>query len=433
MALAGVSKHKFQGGVLPGGFLTDPGGSACGGEIVDTHVARVTAMYRTPEAHLAAVRALVPARATRSMPLLDAASIRSALAHDVAAVVDSPAFDNSQMDGYAVGFTGAGAAPVGPTVPAGVDPDQLYPGGLGELAAPVMTGSKLPRGTVRVAPVERCEPAEFLPAGDQVTLPEGVAGQFVRPQGADAPAGSMIAPAGTRVDPALVAALASQGLDTVEVVAPARILLITGGREIGSAGAASIPDSNSPMLRALADRAGIEVAGDVRTDDSPEALRTAVADAIAAAGGVDAIVTSGGISHGKFEVVRQVFTGNAWYGHVAQQPGGPQGLSTFQDIPVISLPGNPVSTLVSFRLYVAPVLGYAPEPVWVKLHPSARVVRGLDSKEQFLRARIEDGCALPVGGAGSHLIVQATGATCLIRVPAGARCNPGDLVLTYPL
>ncbi|QYH19888.1 molybdopterin molybdotransferase MoeA [Corynebacterium aquatimens] len=400
-------------------------------------------MQRTPEAHLAAVRELVPAREPRSTLLFDASLHHATLTEDVVATVDSPAFDNSQMDGYALGFVEAEEAQVGPTVPAGVDPEALYPAGLGSLAAPVMTGSKLPRGTVRVVPVEACEPPQFQAEGETVRVPPGDAGQFVRPRGVDVAAGDVIAPAGTRVGPALVATLAAQGIDKVAAQRPARILLVTGGREIGSAGAASIPDSNGPMLRALAARAGIEVAGHVRTDDDPSVLRQAVSDAVAGAVaaaadcgvdcGVDAIVTSGGISHGKFEVVRQVFSDHAWYGHVAQQPGGPQGVSTFDGIPVISLPGNPVSTLVSFRLYVAPVLGHAPEPVRVPLAASAGDVRGLDGKDQFLRGRIEDGCALPVGGAGSHFIAQATASTCLIRVPAGAAFHPGDLTTVYPL
>lgn len=135
----------------------------------------------------------------------------------------------------------------------------------------------------------------------------------------------------------------------------------------------------------------------------------------------DAVVTSGGISHGKFEVARQVFA-DGWYGHEDQQPGGPQGLSTFRGVPVISLPSNPVSTLVSFRLCVAPALV-----------PLAEPVTGIDGREQFLRGRITDFRATPVSGAGSHLLAQAAPAQCLIRVPADAELSAGDLARVYPL
>ena len=203
---------------------------------------------------------------------------------------------------------------------------------------------------------------------------------------------------------------------------------MTGGAEVGGAGAAQIRDANTPMLKAMAHRYGIKVVATVSTDDDPSRLSARIAEAVDATL-PDAVVTSGGISHGKFEVVRQVLN-DGWYGHVTQQPGGPQGLSRYRGIPVISLPGNPISSLVSFRLYVAPVLGVAPDPLWM---PSAEPVTGLADKDQFLRGRIEDGYATPVGGAGSHLLTQSATATCLLRVPANTRLSKGDLIPVYPL
>ncbi|WP_066527488.1 molybdopterin molybdotransferase MoeA [Corynebacterium bouchesdurhonense] len=388
-------------------------------------------MARTPEAHLAAVRELVPAlpaEAVVSATPIDAAKRGARLAAEVRAVRDSPAFDNSQMDGYALPAATAGTYTTGPTVAAGADPDALYPHGLAGLAAPVMTGAKLPRGTAAVVAVETCQPGTFVADGEVVRAPAAAPGQYIRRAGTDIAAGEVLAPAGVRVTPALVGALAAQGVEAVPVHRAARILVVTGGAEIGRPGAAAIPDSNGPALEALAARHGIEVAGRLRTDDDPDALRRAAAEAVEVLA-PDAVVTSGGISHGKFEVVRQAFP-HGWYGHVAQQPGGPQGLSSFRGVPVISLPGNPVSTLVSFRLYVAPVLGHAPAPVWVPLG-GAEPVEGLAGREQFLRGRVEDGLAVPLGGAGSHLLSQGAGADCLIRVPAGARLRPGELALVY--
>lgn len=389
-------------------------------------------MARTPEAHLAAVRELVPAPTAgtaETATLVEAAARGARLAAEVRAVRDSPPFDNSQMDGYALPAAAAGHYATGPTVAAGADPDALYPNGLAGLAAPVMTGAKLPRGTAAVVAVEACEPGAFVADGEAVRAPAAALGQYIRRAGSDIAAGEVLAPAGARVTPALVGALAAQGVEA-SVRRAARILVVTGGAEIGQPGAAAILDSNGPVLEALAARHGIEVAGRLRTDDNPDALRRAAAEAVEALA-PDAVVTSGGISHGKFEVVRQAFP-DGWYGHVAQQPGGPQGLSTCCGVPVISLPGNPVSTLVSFRLYVAPVLGHAPAPVWVPLG-GAEPVEGLAGREQFLRGHVEAGRAVPLGGAGSHLLSQGAGADCLIRVPADALVRPDDLALVYAL
>ncbi|MEH0146802.1 molybdopterin molybdotransferase MoeA [Corynebacterium sp. Q4381] len=384
----------------------------------------------SPEAHLNAVQELVTAHAPnpRTQRVLAADALGRVLARDLVANGDMPPFDNSQMDGYALPRAGAAVWEVGPTVAAGADPDAIYPDGLGAKAAPVMTGAKLPRGTAAVVPVEACEPAEFVGTGDTVTVPDCAPGQFMRRAGSDVAAGDVIAPAGTLVTPVVAGVLASQCVEEVEVRARRRIIIVTGGKEVGGAGAAQIPDTNTPMLEALAARHGIEVAATIRTDDDPEALAGEVERGVDKHA-PDAIVTSGGISHGKFEVVRQVFA-DGWYGHVAQQPGGPQGRSVFRGVPVVSLPGNPVSTLVSFRLFVAPVLGQADEPVWA---PVSEAITGLEGREQFLRGRITHGRATPMGGAGSHLLNQAAEATCLIRVPAGTELAEGDLALIYPL
>lgn len=360
------------------------------------------------------------------MALIDACSLP--LARPVRAAHDSPRFTNSQMDGYALASTAAGEREVGATVAAGADPDAAYPGGIGELAVPVMTGAKLPRGTVAVVPVEACEPPEFPATGERVRVPESRDGQFIRPAGCDIAAGQELLAAGTRVTPAVVGALAAQGITEVEVERRARVLIVTGGAEVGRTGPASVPDANGPMLQALCARAGIEVAGHLRTDDDPVRLREALHAAVERHA-PDAVITSGGISHGKYEVVRQALDGG-WFGHVTQQPGGPQGLAAVAGVPVIALPGNPVSTLVSFRLFVAPALGHAPEPVRV---PLATATTGLADKDQFLRGQLRNGAAHPAGAAGSHFLAQAAAATCLIRIPAGAQLAPGDLALVYPL
>lgn len=393
---------------------------------------------RTPEDHLAALRELLPARGSVRLPLMDTPGHR--LATPVTAAADSPRFDNSQMDGYALpeaqSYQKVARLPVGPTVPAGQDPDELYPAGLGNLAAPIMTGAKLPRGTGAIVPVEACSPARFLAEGETVEVPATPPGKFIRRAGSDITAGTELLPAGHLLSALDVGLLASQSILEVEVAAPARVMICTGGAEIGTPGKATIPDANAPMLRALCARYGIEVVSTLHTGDDAGQLRGFLHEQVADKQPT-AVITSGGISQGKFEVFRQVLEDQprAWFGHVDQQPGGPQGMALLVDTPVICLPGNPISTLVSFRLFVASLLGHPPAPVTAVLDEA---VAGLDDDREQLRRgthRVVDTrvVASPLPGAGSHLLARAVGATCLIRVPARARLAAGDTVTVYPL
>ncbi|WP_408921642.1 molybdopterin molybdotransferase MoeA [Corynebacterium tuberculostearicum] len=377
---------------------------------------------RTPETHAREVAATLPARQAITVPLTQAQDM--VLAADIHAGFPSPRFDNSQMDGYALPQCAAGTYPVGPTIAAGTEPAQVLDGPLAS-AYPIMTGAKVPEGTAAIVPIERCEPQKFLSPGGRITVPETSPGQFIRRTGSDLEESALLAARGDKLTPVRLAALASQGIDEVEVYRPARILICTGGAEIGH-GSAAIPDANAPLLTAMARRAGIDVAGYITTDDDPQALERAFTEAIAQHR-PDAIITSGGISAGKFEVVRQVLDG--WFGHVDQQPGGPQGIAAFRGTPVICLPGNPISTLVSFRLFVAPALGWAPQPFRV---PLAAGIEGLPHKDQFRRGRV-DSHAHILGGASSHLLAQAADATHLIRIPAGQRLEKDQEVEVYPL
>ncbi|AKK10133.1 molybdopterin molybdotransferase MoeA [Corynebacterium uterequi] len=390
----------------------------------------------TIEEHLESTRRLLLPLGVEAVKTTEAAG--RVLADDVYAASDLPAFDNSQMDGYALSSQQCAATPgrfrVGPVIPAGTDPSTQYPEGIEGDVVPVMTGAKLPAGTAAVVPVEECRPGDFVTEGAVVSVPATQTGQFVRRRGSDIQSGELLLHAGGALTPAAVAVLVAQGVATVKVVARASMLIVTGGAEVGGSGSASIPDSNAPMLAALAARYGIVVAGFVRTDDDPTRLAADVRAAVAAHR-PSFIVTSGGISAGAFEVVRQVLSPTGWFGHVDQQPGGPQGLARFDGVPVVCLPGNPLSTLVSFRLYVAPLVGTVDEPITARL---STAVTGLpDHREQLLRGRlhVEDATvvATPVRGASSHLLARSAEATCLIRIPAAASLVPGDVVTVYPL
>lgn len=369
----------------------------------------------TISSHLDAVRNHLPRPATELVTPAEAAD--RILAEDIRAAQDSPLFDNSQMDGYAIPSPGQEFA-VGPTIAAGSNPEPLD-----HRAAPIMTGAKVPPGTYAIVPVEKCDPPAFLDQGQTITIPETPAGQFIRTRGSDAKRDDLLLPTGTEITPAGIGLLISQGIAQVRVNKKARILIVTGGAEVGT----HITDSNSPMLTALAQRHGIDVAGHVLTDDDPTALRNALAGAVDKHH-PDVIVTSGGISAGKFEVVRQVLDG--WFGHVDMQPGGPQGLASFDGVPAVCLPGNPISTLVSFRMFVAPVLGHAPTALTTTITEERR---GLDNKEQLLRGTLTTEGATPVGGTSSHLLAQGALADCLIRIPAGATVGAGEFVTVYPL
>lgn len=394
---------------------------------------------RSLKEHVAAARALLSGPRVARVPAADA--LGRALAVDVAAAEDSPRFTNSQMDGYALreDQRGGGRFRVGPTIPAGADPKDVAPDPwAGDVVLPVMTGARLPEGTAAVVPVERGEPGSFDAAERAgVALPAAPQGQFVRPRGSDLNAGERLLAAGARVNPATVGLLAAQGIGEVPVVAPRRVVVATGGDEVGAPGAARIRDANAPLLAALLSAAGIEIAGHVAIADDPAVLADRLSAEIERTA-PDAVVSSGGISRGRFEPVRELLSGG-WVGTLPQQPGGPQGLGLFGGVPVIALPGNPVSTLVSGRLIALPAL--ADEPGWAS--PAAALLDGEaeglpDDRTQYRRAvhRVDEAGRLVVRllpGTGSHLLARAEPATCLAAVAPGARLRPGDTVGAYPL
>ncbi|OIJ35396.1 hypothetical protein BK826_07820 [Rothia kristinae] len=458
---------------------------------------------RIPEEHVAAlVRVLRGAGLgprEETAPLARAGGRRTS--RRLTAPHPSPRFDNSQMDGYAVAARDLDLAPgpyrVGPTLPAGTPAAAVYPRGLDEpgVVAPVMTGAQLPDGAGAVVPVERAEPARFLDPGASVRLPRTEPGTFLRPAGSDLPRGAELLPAGTVLGPVHLALAASQGLTELPVAARPRVLVVTGGEEVlapgprepgdrgaeeGGPGEAEpgdrdpeapeaplVPDANGPLLRALAAAHGIEVAGQVHTGDDPATLARALRAGIARHA-PDLVITSGGISHGRYEVVRQVLapTPESWFGHVSQQPGGPQGHAVFDGVPVLCLPGNPVSTLVSFRVLVLPALAAVcvaiPEPRALTAVLTEEV-EGIPGRTRWLRARLRHGlppaapsphagrpdvapapradaawreavlAVTPTGGPGSHLLGQAASADALLEVPPRARLRAGQPVRVLPL
>ncbi len=184
------------------------------------------------------------------------------------------------------------------------------------------------------------------------------AGTFVRGTGTDLARGGGLAPAGTAVTPALLGTLASAGVTAVDLVRRLRVLVVSTGSELRGAGDATIGDANGIALRAALAQVGVETRA-VRVPDDVPAFTGALDEAVG--DWADLVLTTGGISAGAYEVVRQALEPRGLVvTPVAVQPGGPQASGTVElagrDVPVVSFPGNPVSALVSFELFLRPLL-----------------------------------------------------------------------------
>ncbi len=388
---------------------------------------------RTVEEHVAAVLAGVTPTPAQRVPLAEAAGL--VLAADVASLVDLPSFDNSAMDGYAVRLTDVtGAGPEHPVVLPVVDD---VPAGDGRAialasgtAVRIMTGAPVPAGTDAVVPFEDTD------RGTQtvrvLAVPEP--GAHIRRRGEDVAAGARVLTAGTLVGPAQVGLLAACGHTHVTVHRAPRVVVLSTGSELVPAGEplgpGRIHDSNSPMLVAAARALGATVRTAPAVPDVPGALAEAVRRHSADA---DVVLTTAGVSAGAYDVVRQDLSAlvddpaDVELVHVAMQPGKPQGLARIgpRRVPVLALPGNPVSAYVSFHLFARPLLrrlaGHsalaAPsigarltEPVTHKLGRRGYV-------RVALEARPDGWWATPVGGNGSHLLGALARSDALAVVP----------------
>ena len=298
------------------------------------------------------------------------------LAEDVSAVVPVPPWTNSAMDGYAVRAaetSGASAQapvvlPVAGDVPAGAAPIPLASGS----AQRIMTGAMLPEGADAVVKVEDTDQAPGPhPLPERVEIHAATReGLNVRRAGENVRAGDPVMAAGTRLSAAAVSALASVGLGSVPVAARARVAVVSTGAELRDAGeslaAGTIPDSNGLLLAGLVTEHGADYVSVARSGDSAEELATVLRRAAA---GADLVVTSGGVSAGAFDPLTMLAHADQREGapvhldfvKVAMQPGKPQGhgwvrADDGRRVPIICLPGNPVSVLVSFTTIVAPAL-----------------------------------------------------------------------------
>jgi molybdopterin molybdotransferase len=380
------------------------------------------------DAHLADCLAAITPLSPREVPLLEAAG--SLLAEDVVSTIDMPRFDNSSMDGYAVRAAELASAtaeapvslPVRGDIPAGqAELGRLDPG----TTLRIMTGAPLPAGADAVVPVE------WTDGGSAEVVIERApqAGQYVRRSGEDVQAGATVLQIGARLSPRHIALLAAVGRDRVLVQPRPLVLVMPSGNELVPPGKAlgpgQIHDSNGYGLIAAVRALGAEAEHGGVIDDVPESV-TRMLDA--AARRADLVITTGGVSAGAYDTVKEVLRelGTVRFDKVAMQPGMPQGFGTIgeDETPIFTLPGNPVSALVSFEIFVRPaLLRLAGESVVERDTRTATAAVGWRSppgKRQFVRARLEgsgsDLTVRPVGGQGSHLVADLAEATCLAVV-----------------
>jgi molybdopterin molybdotransferase len=384
---------------------------------------------RSVSEHQRVVSQLISARPAANVGLAD--SLGLVLADDVIAPLSLPVFDNSAMDGYAVrveDVIGADPAnpvklPVAEDIPAGrTDLLTLAPG----TAHRIMTGAPMPSGATAVIAVESTD------AGiDTVTISASAKpGQHIRGAGGDVTIGSTVLRAGDTVTPAALGLVAALGLGELAVIPRQRVLVISTGSELVAAGTALQPgqiyESNAVMLAAAVSDAGAEVVGVVTCDDDV-ARFTALLDSHA--GQTDLIITSGGVSAGAYEVVKDALGGGSGpdrgveFVKVAMQPGMPQGAGrTPGGSAIVTLPGNPVSALVSFEVFIRPALRAAMNFVQPnRPHRTAVLAEDLTSpsgKRQFRRGVYNpaDGTVVSYGPPASHHLRWLASANCLLDI-----------------
>jgi molybdopterin molybdotransferase len=394
---------------------------------VDEHVERITrALQPLPPYH---------------QPLLE--SLGLPLCEDIVAPMDLPSFDNSAMDGYAVYFDDTASAsedhpvhlPVVGEVAAGQSRHlALSPG----TTVRIMTGAPVPQGADAIVPVEWTDGG--IATVRIVRAPRR--DEHVRHRGEDVRSGDRLLEDGTLLGPRQLGLLASVGRAQVMSRPRPRIVVMSTGAELREPGATlghdSIFDANSYMIAAAARSAGAIAYRVGIVSDDPAEFGDALSDQLVRA---DLVVTSGGVSKGAYDVVKEVLSelGTVSFGEVAMQPGKPQGFGFVGEdaTPIITLPGNPVSSYVSFEVFVVPAI----RRMMGRIPYRRPLVRALTSqgfssapgKRQFVRAGFEidnmGAHVTPIGGHGSHLVGDLSEANALIVVPEDVTTvDPGSQV-----
>jgi molybdopterin molybdotransferase len=376
--------------------------------------------------------------AAETVPLREALGRVTAAA--ASARVDLPPFPSSAMDGFAVRSADApGRLAVVASAAAGSPAGRVL--GPGE-AVEISTGGVVPEGADAVIPIEYVVSNDNAIDVEQAVEP----GAHVRPRGGDVAAGDAVVPAGVRIGPAQLGALAAAGVADLPCVRRPRVAILATGSELVAPGAPLAPgqiyESNGLMLAGALAAVGADietVPPPVADDDS--AHREALERGLAA----DVLVTSGGVSVGPHDLVRRIEAElgvDEVFWRVAIKPGKPVSFGVRGETLVFGLPGNPVSSLVGCELFVKPALralqGLREALPRLQVGRLAAALRRNAARDEFVRARsrLDQGEVLlePLSGQESHMIVRAAAADALVHVPRGeGRLEAGAAVRWLPL
>jgi molybdopterin molybdotransferase len=396
----------------------------------------------TVQQALEVLLAITPLAEMETVPTLEANG--RVLAQAQTSQLNVPPMDNTQMDGYAVRVedcaSGSAMLKISQRIPAGYVGQPLQPG----TAARIFTGAMIPAGADAVVMQEVCDTNG---TGDTVTINAAPkAGEWIRRAGEDIRAGSVILAAGTRLRAQELGLAASVGLATLPVLRRLRVAVFFTGDELTMPGEplkpGAIYNSNRFTLRALLENLGCTVTDYGIVPDNLEATRTTLRTA---ANEHDVIVTSGGVSVGEEDHVKPAVEAegrlNLW--QIAMKPGKPlafgevrrasrDGVAHF-----LGLPGNPVSSLVTFFLFVRPFLlrlqgVHDVLPKAYSMRANFSWPKG-DRRNEFLRAKINDNGGLDLfANQGSAVLTSAVWGDGLIDNPPGQVIVPGDKVRFIP-
>jgi molybdopterin molybdotransferase len=395
-------------------------------------------MLSLEQAQAALLAAVRPCRHTETVPVTQA--LGRYVAAELRARTDHPGFDNSAMDGYAVRTADVAAhdfrLPLAGEARCGNAPGQLAPG----TAQRIFTGASLPAGADTVVMQE-----DVQVENGAVTLPRSVApDQNLRRRGEDFREGDRLYAPGHRLTAWDLALLSAAGLAEIEVYARPRALVVATGDELVAPGTALKPgqiyESNRLVTLCLLTQLGVDVTDGGTVRDAPGQLRALLARSC----DFDFVVTSGGASVGDYDLVKQVFAeiGEIKFWKARIKPGKPVAFGHVGErTHFFALPGNPVSSLVTFKLFVEPAVAawhHARAPTLTLRAQAANGFRRRPGRTEFLRARLynHDGRLLvdALKGQGSHMLGPLRDTNVLIRVEAESDgFEAGSVVTVIPL